>query len=257
MTASPETGAASGLGIEARGLRLSYGDRQVLRGLDLSVAPGEWVAVVGPNGCGKTTLLRVLAGLQRPDGGSVQIGRADAWRSLGRSTRGLMGVAAHQSLLYAELSVIENLRLFADLYDVHTPDARIPIALHRFGLGSYARTRVAALSRGLIQRLTLARATIHEPPILLLDEPDTGLDVDAQSRLKQMLCDDRGRSQTVVLTTHDLAQAVLLADRLELLHRGTLVASRASSDFSGESPHDWYRDAVASDGCNPFVAPLS
>jgi heme ABC exporter ATP-binding subunit CcmA len=175
--------------IRARGLQKRYGDKRVLRGLDFGVERGEFAVITGPNGSGKTTLLRLIAGLAAPSGGELQV---DAEREQ-------LGFLAHEPLVYRELTALENLRLFARLYRVRDPE-RVGMLLERFGLWDARNDRVASFSRGMQQRLALCRTLLHEPSLLLLDEPYNALDAEGATLLDRELTAHEG---TFVVATHD------------------------------------------------------
>ena len=179
---------------------------------------GERLLLVGPNGAGKSTLVRVLAGLMRPTGGEAQIFGRKA-----REARALVGVVGHATLLYDDLTAEENLRLYGALYGVHEPRGRARMLLDSVGLLDRAGERVERLSRGQQQRVALARALVHDPPVLLLDEPDTGLDVTAFGYLERIALEG---GRTVVLTTHNLSAGVRLGTQVGMLARGRLVLQR-------------------------------
>jgi heme exporter protein A len=184
--------------VACHGLERRFGERAVLRGVDLSVAAGETVVVTGPNGAGKTTLLRVLAAVLRPGGGSVSV-LGHALPADGRAARRRLGYAAHDPLLYPGLTAQENLELFAALHGA--PAASAPAALDRVGMAARAGDRVSELSRGMRQRLSLARAVLHGPDLLLLDEPTTGLDEEGRGVLRDLLAG----GAAAVVTTHEPA----------------------------------------------------
>jgi ABC-type multidrug transport system ATPase subunit len=209
--------------VEARGLVKFYGTTAALRGCDLMVLRGERVALLGANGAGKTTLLKLLATLVRPSAGHLMILGHDAVRQAGLVRRHL-GVVAHETYLYRDLTAAENLRLYGRLYAVADLEARIVAELERVGLADLREQRVGTLSRGQQQRLALARALLHAPPLLLLDEPDTGLDEAGQALLARVV---REAAPTVVLATHSVERAVALADRVVVLAAGK-VAYEAS-----------------------------
>ena len=192
--------------IRARGLGKSYGEKRVLRAVDLDVAAGAFLLVTGANGSGKTTLLRLLAGLAAPTAGelSVDAGRAE------------IGFLGHDPLVYRDLTAIENLDLFGRLYRVPERRERIGMVLERFGLWEARHDRVAAYSRGMTQRLALCRTLLHEPRLLVLDEPFTALDTAGGALLDDVLRDLCGE-RTLVVSTHDPARVEVLASgRLEL-----------------------------------------
>jgi heme exporter protein A len=175
--------------IRARGLEKRFGDKRVLRGLDLDVDAGELLLVTGPNGAGKTTLLRLLAGLYAPTGGELEVA----------ADRGRVGFVGHEPLVYRELTALENLDLFGRLYRVPERRERIGMLLERFGLWDARAGRTGTYSRGMLQRLALCRALLHEPALLLLDEPFAALDEQGAELLEAELATPR----TVVLAAHD------------------------------------------------------
>ena len=208
--------------IAAAGLRKDYGDRSVLRGVDLSVSWGRTAALFGPNGAGKTTLLRTLAGLSRPDAGEIQIAGRRMRRSGGRA-RTLVGFVGHQTLLYNDLTCRENLAFYAKLYGVDRPQTRIDSVLGRLNLTDRADRRVRTLSHGMQKRLSVARAILHEPAVLLLDEPESGLDADSVASLGELLRDWSDAGRTALLTTHSAEIGQAWADRILRLERGRLT----------------------------------
>ena len=209
--------------IGVQGVRVAFGATVVLRGVDLTVPWGARLALLGPNGAGKSTLLRAIATLSRPSGGTVRIAGRDAFGEAA-TVRRLIGVVAHQTYLYDELTARENLRFYAELYDLPDAAHQVDTTLDRVGLTARRDVRAGSLSRGQQQRLTLARALLHDPPILLLDEPDTGLDLAAFGLLEALLL---GEERTVVLTTHNLRQAARLCDRYAILCGGRIASTGA------------------------------
>ncbi len=212
--------------LEARGLWRAYGRRQVLRGLDLAVAAGEAVAVAGPNGAGKTTLLRVLAGLARPDRGEVRL-EGRPLRRDAPEVRRAVGVVSHQTLLYDDLTLHENLTFAARLYGLSMPAAAARAALDEAGLGPRADESPRRLSRGLAQRAAIARALLHRPRLLLLDEPFTALDAAASERLRAELGARRRQGLGIVLVTHQLGEAWEVATRIAVLVEGRWACDEA------------------------------
>jgi ABC-type multidrug transport system ATPase subunit len=178
--------------IEARSLARSYGDKLVLRGIDLDVPRGGFVVVTGPNGSGKTTLLRLCVGLAAPSAGTL---RVDA-------PRDAIGFLGHEPLVYRELTALENLELYGRLYRVPERRERIGMLLERYGLWDARHERVASYSRGMTQRLALCRVLLHEPALLVLDEPYTALDADGAALLDAQLRELRGE-RTFLVSTHD------------------------------------------------------
>jgi ABC-type multidrug transport system ATPase subunit len=186
--------------IRARGLERRYGAKRVLRGLDLDVARGDFTVVTGPNGSGKTTLLRLVAGLAAPTGGELTV-------DVDRAQLGFLG---HEPLVYRELTAIENLVLYARLYRVPEARERTGMLLERFGLWDARNERAATYSRGMLQRLALCRALLHEPSLLLLDEPYSGLDAQGAELLDRELAERRVRA-TFLVATHDPERLAPLA----------------------------------------------
>ncbi len=211
MSASQPTGSTSPAAgnvatadipmIETRNLIKAFGSKYALRGVDLRVMPGESVVLFGPNGAGKTTLVRILASLSRPSGGTVRIGGLDL-SSHADGIRRYLGVVSHAPLLYDSLTAEENLRFFAGLYGLAHPEKRIAEMLERVGLYARRGDLVRTYSRGMVQRLAIARALLHDPEVLLLDEPDTGLDPQAAEMLHDLLTELSGRRADVVETLH-------------------------------------------------------
>jgi heme exporter protein A len=193
--------------IRARGLEKRYGARRVLDGLSFDLASGEALLVTGPNGSGKTTLLRLLAGLAAPTRGTLEL----------ELPRGRLGYLGHESLVYRDLTALENLELYGRLYRVPERRERMGMLLERFGLWTARNDRVASYSRGMVQRLALCRSLLHDPDLLLLDEPYAALDADAAELLDAELAAAGGRRRAVVVATHDPGRlASLPARRLRL-----------------------------------------
>jgi len=236
--------AAPGM-IEVQSLTKVFGVNPVLRGLDLTVARGEFLTLLGPNGSGKTTLLRILGALSRPTAGSVRIGGWELPREADFVRRQL-GVVSHQPLLYDNLTAEENLIFFARLYDlpVEQRAGRIRAVLQRVGLWRRARDVVRTYSRGMVQRLAIARAVLHDPAVLLLDEPYTGLDQDAAALLDDLLREVAIGGRTVIMTTHDLGRGHRLADRIAILSRGQIAFDAPSSAIDPDALPSLYADVT-------------
>jgi heme exporter protein A len=219
--------------IKIKGLMKQYGLNPVLRGINVQVAAGEFVTLVGPNGAGKSTLMRIVATLLRPDAGEVEIG---GWplSSHAHKVRRHIGLVSHQSLLYQDLTAAENLTFFARLYGLDNEADRVQQALKMVGLRARQRDPVSSFSRGMTQRLTIARATLHEPEVLLLDEPYTGLDQDAVALLDRLLLAEKERGRTVLMITHDLIHSLNVSDRILFLHNGRIVHEVLAGIEAGE-----------------------
>jgi heme exporter protein A len=193
-----------------------------LRGVDLTVRPGEFITIVGPNGAGKTTLLRILATLSRPTHGQVSIA-GHLLPAGSDQARRQIGLLSHQPLLYGDLTAEENLRFFGKMYDVPRLEARIVELLEKVELLDRRIDRARTFSRGMQQRLAIARALLHDPAVVLLDEPFTGLDPRASDRLEELLHLLRDGQRTVVMTIHDLERGWAMCDRALVLARGKIV----------------------------------
>jgi heme exporter protein A len=191
--------------IRARGLAMRYGAKRIFEGLDLDVEPGGFVLVTGPNGSGKTTLMRLISGLVLPTAGELEVD----------SDRARLGFLAHEPLVYRELTALENLELYGRLYRVPERRERIGMLLERFDLWDARNDRTGSFSRGMLQRLALCRVFLHEPSLLLLDEPFSALDAEGAALLDRELAARRGRS-TFLVATHD-------PERLEPLATGRLA----------------------------------
>ncbi|MGA9348141.1 MAG: heme ABC exporter ATP-binding protein CcmA [Anaerolineae bacterium] len=226
--------------IEVRGLVKSFGSKVALGGVDLDVAEGEFLTLVGPNGAGKTTLIRVLATLTRPTKGSVRIAGCDLVKQ-GTEVRQRIGLASHQTLLYEDLSAEENLRFYGRMYEVPELEERITALLQRVGLDHRRHDLVRTFSHGMQQRLSIARALLHDPTLLLLDEPYTGLDQQAMEVLREVLVALVGRSRTVLMTTHNLEQGLELCDRAAILVNGHIVYQADKSRLDLASFRETYR----------------
>ncbi len=234
----PRTGGADTLeGAEpillAEGLRRRFGPRVALDGVDLRVDRGDSVAIFGPNGAGKTTLLRLLSSGLEPSSGSVRFdGRAV--RGGDATLRARFGVLSHQTFLYDDLSAEENLVFFARLHGVADPRARSRALLREVGLGARSDDRVRTFSRGMQQRVALARALVHEPPLLFLDEPYSGLDPRAVEVIRGTLGRFLARGGTIVLTTHDVDEGLAFCSRWIFLADGRVADEGTSNPADRE-----------------------
>ncbi|MGD8858806.1 MAG: ABC transporter ATP-binding protein [Myxococcales bacterium] len=213
--------------IEVRRLVKLYGPTRALGGLDLDLRAGEVTGIEGPNGSGKSTLLSILALQSRPTRGSVRFGKHDALAR--RGLRGRIGLVGHAAMVYPDLTGRENLALAAQLYGI-SPEADAVKALDsRFELGAFMQRPAGTYSRGQLQRLSLARALLHAPRLLLLDEPSTGLDTRGVDRLSAAVAAERERGAIVVLVTHDPGLAESLSDRRVRMDRGRVVSEEQAA----------------------------
>ncbi len=230
--------------IEIRGLIKAFGSRAVLKGVDLDVAQGEFLTLVGPNGAGKTTLMSVVSMLGKPTGGRVCVAGFDLADGASEARRQI-GLVSHKTLLYDDLSAEENLRFYARMYDVPDAGARIEAMLRQVGLWGRQHDPVRTYSRGMQQRLAIARALLHDPPVLLLDEPDTGLDQHAVAMLGDLLRQAGAlRQRTVLMTTHNLERGLELGDRVAILAGGRIAFQAAKSELDAARFRDIYHQHV-------------
>jgi heme exporter protein A len=222
-----------------------FGLKTVLRGLDFQVSQGEFVALLGPNGAGKTTFLRILASLSRPSLGQVNIA-GYALPSQAAAVRRRLGVVSHMPLLYGDLTAEENLQFYGRMYNLPELPARVDEVLEMVGLSARRRDLVRTFSRGMQQRLAIGRAVLHDPEVMLFDEPYTGLDQDASEMLDGVLRRVAAAGRTVVMTSHDLARAESLASRFDILSRGVIAASTSRDSLGAGNLLDFYRQALES-----------
>jgi heme exporter protein A len=207
------------IALELRDVSKYFGDLPALRGVRLRVERGDCVLLYGPNGAGKTTLLRTLASLCRPNQGQVLLGGRDV-RQDPFAAKARIGFVSHATLLYGELSAQENLRFAGTLFSLDDLERKIRAALDLFAVRDRAAEPVRTLSRGLQQRVTLARAMLHDPDFLLLDEPFTGLDAEAVKTLQAVLARLPSKGKALIFSTHDFAQGAAVAKRLVVIQRG-------------------------------------
>lgn len=218
----------------------SFGAKTALNHVSFEIQRGEYVALLGANGAGKTTLTRILATLTRPSSGEISISNFSP-KDEAKKIRANIGVMSHHSFLYGDLSAEENLKFYGRMYGVTSLDERIKTLLNKVGLSSRRFDRVHSFSRGMQQRLSLARALLHQPPILLLDEPLAGLDVNATEMVKELLDDSIAHDNTVLLTVHDIDYALEKTQRAIVLKEGRIVLDESVKNISREQ----VREALA------------
>ena len=221
--------------LESRGVHKAFGPVKALRGADLALSKSEVLALFGANGAGKSTLVRCLASLMKPDKGEIRIGGEPMARLPGSKGRARLGLVAHQSLLYDSLTALENLVFYGSLYGVSSPIDRAKTLLSEFGLSERAHDSVRGFSRGMQQRLSLARALVHDPDILLLDEPSTGLDPTAGAALLERLSRFKHEGRSAIIVSHDIASALSISDRFAILARGRIVAVEPAAGVTAEA----------------------
>ncbi len=208
--------------LEITNLKKAYGQREVLRGLTLHIEPGEIYGLLGPNGAGKTTTINILCNLLNADSGELRIGG----QSVSEATKKIIGVAPQENLLYKTLSCAENLRFFAKIYGIRGKncDRRIQYCLEAVGLADRANSPVESLSGGMQRRMNVAVALVHNPQLLILDEPTTGLDIETRYDIWALIQQLRADGMTILLTTHLLDEAERLCQRIGVLKGGQIVA---------------------------------
>jgi heme exporter protein A len=225
--------------LEVAGLKKDYGGPPVLRSVSFTLDRGEGLILLGPNGAGKSTMLRILAGIHRAGGGVIKINGARASFRDG-DVRRQVGFVSHETFLYDALTARENLLFFGRLYGV-AGKSEVARALEEVGLSRFADRPVGSFSRGMAQRLTLARARLHHPPLLLLDEPFTGLDPVAAADLEKTLRAFRSEGGAFVMATHDLAHVVGTGNRLLVLRKGQIVHAEDLSRLDAAGLEQVYR----------------
>ena len=230
----------AGLLVVGRGLTRRFGAATALDGVDLTVRRGEPLALFGVNGAGKTTLLRLLSGALKPTSGSLAIDGIDPRRAAAEF-RGRIGLLSHHTLLYDDLSAAENLEFFAKLHGLPRPGDRARALLDDVGLADRADEPVRGFSRGMQQRVALARALLHDPSLLLLDEPASGLDARSSTRLRAALRDAASRGATWIIATHDVEEGLALCPRWIALYRGRVIDGGAHVGRDADRVRDLVR----------------
>lgn len=229
--------------IEIKKLTKQADTKIILRGIDLSIKKGETVAILGPNGAGKSTLLKVIATLIKPTSGAVKINGLDLKKD-STKIRKLMGYLPHSSLLYDHYSPFENLVFFGNLYGVKGVEEKAIELVKRVGLSFFIKEPVKNFSRGMIQRTAIARAIIHDPELLLLDEPHTGLDQGAISILNEVIISMKNKGTTTLMVTHDFKQAAEICDRIIIIKNGKIVDDFNILENNLEFLHEKYQHQV-------------
>ncbi|PGY13870.1 ABC transporter ATP-binding protein [Bacillus sp. AFS031507] len=208
--------------IEIKKVTKQADNKLILRGVDLSIKKGETVAILGPNGAGKSTLLKVLATLIKPTSGSVLVNNMDLKKNH-IEIKKIMGYLPHSSLLYDHYTPVENIVFFGNVYGVKNVEQRAIALVKEVGLSFFLNEPVKNFSRGMIQRIAIARAIVHEPEILLLDEPHTGLDQGAITILNNVILSMKAKGTTTLMVTHDFKQAAEICDRIIIVKNGKIV----------------------------------
>ncbi|HEX6573865.1 MAG TPA: heme ABC exporter ATP-binding protein CcmA [Gemmatimonadaceae bacterium] len=220
--------------ITTENLTRKFGARRAVDSVSISVSSGESLVLFGPNGAGKTTLLRMLGGILKPSSGGAKIG--DVSMPGGADVRRRIGIVSHHSLLYDALTARENVEFAARLYGVRQYRQNAMQALEAMQIDDRADTRVSELSRGMKQRVSVARAIVHNPDVLLADEPFTGLDVVGAKALSTLLIESRSRGAALVIVTHNVDEGLSLATRAAIMNRGSMVSIE---DRTAIEPHSF------------------
>ena len=238
--------------VHIRGLTKYHGNRLALRGLDLDSPWGQVLSVFGPNGSGKTTLVRLLSGLSRPTSGSIRIAGLNP-ETNGAAVRQVLGVLTHKTFLYDDLTVLENLRFHARMFGIDDLDARIEEVCAILDITSYFNARVRTLSNGMQKRVSLTRAFIHHPRLLILDEPEAGLDQEALSLVGSLLKDHRSQGGTAIVTTHNVEWGMSYADRIIILSKGRISYDANADVVDANAFRETYRRQTGAQPLPPQV----
>lgn len=230
--------------IDVKGLTKSFGNLYALKGIALTVNKGEFLTVFGPNGAGKTTLIRILSTLAKASSGQVTIDGYSLEKNAD-TIRRKIGVIAHQTFLYENLTAAENLYFYGKLYSVKNLSEKIEKIIIDVGLGLRRNDRVHTFSRGMQQRLSIARAMLHDPSLLLLDEPYSGLDQHACSMLSGWLKQLRSQERTTLMVTHDLERGLDMADRIAILIDGQIAFNEPRNDLDLQAFRNMYNELVS------------
>ena len=232
-----------GAAVHAQGIEKNFGDWPVLWGLDLALEWGQLVVLLGPNGSGKTTLLRVLSTQVTPDSGSVIVAGFDCRKQAGQVRR-RVGFVGHRSLLHDDLTCRENLVFYSRLFGLRDPAGRSVEVLDTVGLGHRADHRVRTLSHGMQKRVSIARALLHQPQVLLMDEPESGLDAESRAMLKSLVADRTANGCTVLMTTHDAELAGDLALTMKSSRTGYMLHGKVHFPEDGDLDRGGVGDAA-------------
>ncbi len=230
--------------VEFKNVNKKYGHIHALRGVSVSFNKGEFVSIFGPNGAGKSTFLKLLCTMTAPTSGQI-LYESVPLNKLQDSFRSKFGVISHQPFLYSELTAMENLRFYAKMYNVADIDDRIKTLLDKVELYKRRNDKVRGYSRGMLQRLSITRALLHDPDIVVLDEPYTGLDTHASDILTRILTELFGEHKTIIMVTHNMKQGYDAASRLAIIKGGSLVLDMNKSDISITDFEHKYTEAVS------------
>jgi len=231
--------------IEVRGLTKAFGNNLALGGIDLEVETGKTLVVFGPNGAGKTTLIKILASIMKPTAGEVSVNGLSL-KENAEAIRSRIGIVSHQTFLYGNLTAYENLHFYSRMYDVPDYKKRIRQVVSMVGMEYRLYDRVCTLSRGMQQRFSIARALLHQPDIVLLDEPETGLDQQAIAMLWEALQEDSNAKRSVVFTSHSLERGLNACDDLIILNKGKIACCQPSNTLDLAGLKQLYKDNTES-----------
>ena len=226
-----------------RDLRKDFGYLQALGGISFDLNKGEFLTIFGPNGAGKTTLIKILSGITQPTSGSAYVAGFDALGNDVRLRREI-GVISHASCLYLDLTAFENLLFYAKLYSLESPETKANQAIAEIGLKLRRHDRVRTFSRGMQQRLSIARATLHDPSVLFLDEPFTGLDLQATNILKEHLHKLHTGKRTLIMTTHDISCGLEMCDKVAIQSRGKFLFMEPLAQVDRENFENIYTETL-------------
>lgn len=229
--------------IKAQEVTKTYGNFDALKGVTLNIKKGEFFTLFGPNGAGKTTLVKLFSTLAAPTSGDLHIFGYDAKKD-SHSIRSIIGVISHDTYLYDNLTAFENIKFIAEMYGLSDVDSRAQEVIGQVGLESRMHDLVRTFSRGMKQRLTVARSIVHDPRILLLDEPYTGLDIGGAQLFGEMLCGLKAQGRTIVMTTHNIDEGIGLSDRVGILSKGKMVYEVETSNLDPENFKELYISKV-------------
>ncbi len=243
MTENPSPAASDAIAIQVKDIRKTFGLQEALRGISFELKRGEFLALFGPNGAGKTTLLKILSSLTKPTSGTAVVAGYDILQG-DPGLREAIGVISHMSCLYGDLTPFENMVFYAKMYGLDDPQQRAVQVIEEVGLKARMHDRVHTFSRGMQQRLSIARAIIHNPSILFLDEPYTGLDQHAAIILKEHLAALHTEKRTVIMTTHDIARGLEMCDKVAIQVRGKIAFMESRDNIDAESFERLYFDTV-------------
>ena len=243
MTNTADSPALAEPAIQVANLHKSFGVVQALRGISFSLQAGDFLTIFGPNGAGKTTLIKILSGLTRATGGTAKVAGFDVGNGDARLRREI-GVIAHATCLYADLSALENLKFYANMYGLDNPEERAVEVIKEVGLVERMHDRIGTFSRGMQQRISIARAVIHDPSILFLDEPFTGLDPHGSKVLKQYLHSLHTKKRTLIMTTHDLSCGLEMGDKVAVQVKGRFALFENKDNLDKPAFEELYFETI-------------